>query len=258
MKIRYLGWAGIEIDFEGHTLLIDYIQDTSSILSDVQFPSTLRQGKATAALVTHLHSDHADPVALSVALADGAPVFRPEVTPGSGDDLKWTAIAERQFRELKLNTVLTTSWEWQEVGPFKIMSGPSVDGLGDPQCCWIVKAGDKCIIHAGDTINHGYWWTLARNAGRIDIAFLPINGAVVELPHLQPPSPFNATMLPEEAAVAAHILGASTVVPIHHTELHRPGIYEETPNALERLSAKAAELGIAAHIVGRGEWICLD
>jgi len=258
MRIRYLGWAGIEIDAEGHTLLIDYIQDSSSILSNVQFPLPLRRGKATAALVTHLHSDHADPVALSTAVAEGAPIFRPEATSGSGDDLKWTAKAERQFRELKLNTIITSHGRWREIGPFKIMSGPSVDGLGDPQCCWVVKVGDRSIIHAGDTVNHGYWWSLARASGQIDIAFLPINGAVVELPHLQPPSPFNATMLPEEAAVAAHILGATTVVPIHHSELHQPGIYEEAPNAIERLSKKSAELGIAARVVKRGEWINLD
>jgi L-ascorbate metabolism protein UlaG (beta-lactamase superfamily) len=258
MKIRYLGWAGIEIDFEGHTLLIDYIQDTSSILSRVEFPHPLRRGNATAALVTHLHSDHADPVALSMALAHKAPIFRPHATPGSGDDLKWTAKAELQFRELNLNTVVTTPWDWQEIGPFKIMSGPSVDGLGDPQCCWVVRAGNNCILHAGDTINHGHWWSLARHAGKIDIAFLPINGAVVELPHLQPPSPYNATMLPEEAAVAAHILGAAFVVPIHHSELNRPGIYEETPHAIERLSTKATELGISPLVVARAEWIHLD
>ena len=258
MKLRYLGWAGVEIDYEGHTLLIDYIRDTSSILSDVRFPVPLRQGNATAALVTHLHSDHADPAALATVLADGAPVFRPEATPGSGDDLKWTAKAELQFRELKINTRITRCWEWQDVGPFKIMSGPAVDGLGDPQCCWIVKAGDKCILHAGDTINHGYWWSLARHVGQIDIAFMPINGAVVTLPHLQPSSPFNATMLPEEAAVAAHILGAARVVPVHHSELNRPGVYEEAANAIERLCVRAVELGVTPVVMKKGEWISLS
>ncbi|NUU66761.1 MBL fold metallo-hydrolase [Enterobacteriaceae bacterium BIT-l23] len=255
MKIRYLGWAGIEIDFNGQTLLIDYIQDTSAILSDAQFPQPLRPGGAIAALVTHLHADHADPDALVHALAPGAPVFRPAPTPGEGDDLAWTAQTEREFALSGLKTVITQPWQWHQAGPFRMMSGPAVDGLGDPQCCWIVEAGECCILHAGDTLNHGYWWALARQVSHIDIAFLPVNGAVVALPHLQPPSPFNATMLPEEAAVAAHILGATQIVPIHHGELHRPGIYEETPDAVARLCEKARDLGIVPRVVKRGDWV---
>ncbi|WP_199822451.1 hypothetical protein [Streptomyces rimosus] len=37
----------------------------------------LSPGGTAAALVTHLHSDHADPVAIRKALAPGAPVYRP-------------------------------------------------------------------------------------------------------------------------------------------------------------------------------------
>ncbi|EPX57568.1 hypothetical protein D187_004917 [Cystobacter fuscus DSM 2262] len=50
-----------------------------------------------AALLTHLHPDHADPVALKDALAPGAPVFRPRAAVGGEADLALTAYAEAAF-----------------------------------------------------------------------------------------------------------------------------------------------------------------
>ena len=73
MKLRHLGWAGVEIDHGGHTLLIDCIRDSFPLIPGEEIVSPLRPGGATAALVTHLHPDHADPVALAAALAEGAP-----------------------------------------------------------------------------------------------------------------------------------------------------------------------------------------
>lgn len=254
MRLRYLGWAGVEIDHDGHTLLIDSIEDASPLFSHEKFTSSLRPGDTTAALVTHLHSDHADPVAIKAALADGAPVFRPEPSSGSGDDLKWTEHAEAQFREVGLEPEVVQPWEERSAGPFRIIAVPSVDGLGDPQRCWIVECEGTRILHAGDTLFHGYWWAIARAFGPIDVAFLPINGPVLELPHLQPPSPFHAAMLPEEAAVAAQILRARIAVPIHYGSLHKPPIYIETPRATERFSEKAKELGVVPLIAARGEW----
>ncbi|GCD40528.1 hypothetical protein GKJPGBOP_00178 [Streptomyces paromomycinus] len=85
-------------------------------------------------------------------------------------------------------------------------------------------------------------------------ALAPVNGPVVELPHLQPPSPFNAATLPEEAAVAAHILGARIAVPLHYGTLNKAPIYVETPRAVERFEQRARELGIAPLVVPYGEW----
>ena len=57
---------------------------------------------------------------------------------------------------------------------------------------------------------------MARRHGPFDVVFAPINGAVVDFPHLQPPSPLAATMEPEQAALAGELLGARTVVPMHY------------------------------------------
>ncbi|WP_240690835.1 MULTISPECIES: hypothetical protein [unclassified Amycolatopsis] len=46
--------------------------------------------------------------------------------------------------------------------------------------------------------------------------FIPANGAVVDAPHLQPPSPLPAAMDPMQAAAAAEILVAQYAVPMHY------------------------------------------
>ena len=253
MKLRYLGWAGVEIEHDGHTLLIDCIKGSFPLIRDEETTAPLSRGNASAALVTHLHSDHADPVTLAAALADGAPVLRPERNPGTSDDLKMTGQAESQFSATGLKTDILRPWQERRVGPFRIVAAPAVDGFGDPQLCWIVEAGGTRILHAGDTLFHGYWWAIARAVGTVDVAFLPINGPTVKLPFVQPPSLLPAVMQPEEAAAAAQILRARIVVPIHYG-LNAPPEYTETPQAVERFVAKATELGVTPLLPTQGEW----
>nr|WP_199930982.1 MBL fold metallo-hydrolase [Streptomyces sp. CB02923] len=252
--MRRLGWAGAEIEHDGRTLVIDLIEDASPLHSDEKFPAASRPGETAAALVTHLHSDHADPVAIRRALADGAPVYRPVPVTGPADDLKWTCGTEKSFREHGVATQVLQPWARRSVGPFRIGAGPSVDGLGDPQLSWVVECDGLRVFHGGDTTFHGHWWSIARRFGPVDIAFVPVNGAVVELPHLQPPSPFHASMLPEEAAVAAHILGARLAIPIHYGTLHKPPLYTETPRAVERFEERAKSLGLTTLVTPPGEW----
>ena len=197
--------------------------------------------------------DHADPVTLAAALADGASVLRPEKNPGTGDDLKMTRQAEEQFDATQPKTEIMRPWMERRVGDFRIVAAPAVDGFGDPQLCRIVEAGGTRILHAGDTLFHGYWWAIARAMGAIDIAFLPINGLTINLPFVQPPSLLPAVMLPEEAAVAAQILRTRVAVPSHHG-LHAPPEYTETPESLERLAEKAKELGAKPLLPTLGEW----
>lgn len=259
MRIRRLGWAGVEIDCDGETLLIDYVQDIAPMAPILRspnepFPACSRPGRAAGALLTHLHADHADPDALAVALRKGAPVFRPAPAAGTKDDVELTSIGETKFTRHKLAAEIVGVWEAREIGPFKVFSAPAVDGFGDPQHSWIVECGGRRIIHAGDTLNHGNWWRIAHRFGGFDAAFLPINAPVCVWPHLQPSSPIEATMTPEEAAVAAHILHAKVVVPIHYGSLNKAGSYEETQHPVERLQARTAEYGIGANICQPGDW----
>ena len=263
MRIRRLGWAGVEIECDGETLLIDYVQDISPMAPllrtpDEPFPASSRPGGAAGALLTHLHADHADPDALAVALRPSAPVFRPAAATGAKDDVELTSIGEAKFTRQALAAEVVDAWEERAVGPFRMYSAPAVDGFGDPQHSWIVECGGRRILHAGDTLNHGNWWRIAHRFGPFDSAFLPINAPVCAWPHLQPPSPVEATMTPEEAAVAAHIIGATSVTPIHYGSLNKAVRYEETPHPVERLRAKAAEFGVRADVRQPGDWFQFD
>ncbi len=262
VRMRRLGWAGAEIEFDGQTLVIDYIRDTSPLVplrsADEPFPPSFQPGAAAGALLTHLHADHADPGAIAQALRPGAPVFRPAPATGVEADLQLTSHAEAQFGKYDLATKVVGDWEEHRAGPFRVCSAPAVDGFGDRQISWIVECGGRRIFHGGDTLFHGYWWRIANQFGPFDVAFLPINGPVVTFPFLQPPSTLEAVMTPEEAAVAAHILQAKSVVPIHYQSLHMPPIYVETPNAITRLYASLNELNIRAIVLDPGEWVKLD
>lgn len=183
-----------------------------------------------------------------------APMLRPASATGSEDDLALTAHTEARFARYKLTTEVVGVWEERSVGPFRMVTAPAVDGFGDLQHSWIVECGGRRIIHAGDTMVHGYWWRIAHKFAPFDVAFLPINGPVVELPFLQPSSPLAAVMTPEQAAVAAHILRARLVVPIHYTSLHKPPMYVETSHPTERLSNQLSSLGIRAMLHEPSHW----
>jgi L-ascorbate metabolism protein UlaG (beta-lactamase superfamily) len=122
-----------------------------------------------------------------------------------------------------------------------VITLPAADGTGDPQLSWAVEAGGRRVVHCGDTIFHGWWWRAARAAGPFDAAFLPINGAVVDFPWRQPPSPLPAVMTPEDAVIAAHALGARRAIPIHFGAFDLDPYYQSIPDAVERFLAAAGE-----------------
>lgn len=245
MRVRSLGWAGVELEAEGVTIVIDLVEEAEPLRSSIPDGSLAKpQGEAAAALVTHLHSDHADPAAIKRVLTPDGIVLRPAPMPGP-----WTEPAETGLNGMP--TKIVTEWESATVGPFEITAVPAVDGLGDPQLNWVVAAEGQRIFHGGDTMFHGYWWSIAR-LGPFDAAFLPINGAVVALPHLRPASPLPAVLTPDQAAVAAAILQAQQVIPIHYG-IHRPPYYVEVDDPATAFQAAAKEHAVTARILSPGE-----
>ncbi|GAB2666941.1 MBL fold metallo-hydrolase [Saccharopolyspora gloriosae] len=252
MRIRRLAWAGLEIEADGTTVVVDLVQHPNELFGirdpRVELPVPA-DGSVDAALVTHLHPDHAGVPALERALKPGAPVFR----PAAFDDVL-TGPVERELAASGLAADVVGEWERRELGPFRITAVPAVDGLGSPQVSWVVEAGGKRVLHGGDTLFHGAWWAIARRCGPFDAVFLPINGPVVDDPALQPPSPFPAALTPRQAAVAASILGARTAVPIHHDDeyLIKPAGYAAEVDApVAEFRRHAAEL---ARVMDVGEW----
>jgi L-ascorbate metabolism protein UlaG (beta-lactamase superfamily) len=130
---------------------------------------------------------------------------------------------------------------------------PAVDGLGDPQVSWLVEADGRRVLHLGDTLFHSYWWRMARRHGPFDVVFAPINGAVVDFPHLQPPSPLAAAMEPEQAAIAGELLGARTVVPMHYDGFAIDPWYRPIADAGERFEAATAGRLYEVRVLEPGE-----
>src|SRR4051812_17879508 len=64
MRIRRLGWAGLEIEAEGAVAVVDLFEDVGWMAEYVgaargPLPPPEAAGGVDVALVTHLHSDHA-------------------------------------------------------------------------------------------------------------------------------------------------------------------------------------------------------
>ena len=256
MRIRRLGWAGIEVvSDDGSSVVVDYVHDFSLLTATrpdgAYAPHTQ---PAVAALITHLHEDHTDVAAIQSAVGPTGLVLRPAAVDASGAEAAFTEPREADLAASTLHTRTVSPWERVEVPPFTVTAVPAVDGLGDPQVNWVVEADGQRVFHGGDTIFHGYWWLIAQRVGAVDVAAVPVNGAVVQAPHLHPPSELPAVMTPEQAARAAVILDARTVVPIHYG-VHQPPIYVEQPQPVGQLTRAAKTLPFHVVALTPGESI---
>ncbi len=251
LTARSLGWAGVELTAGDVSILIDPLEDAGAVFAalgdaaasivkpDVVPPA--RPGVAAAGLVTHLHRDHADADALVGGLAPGAPVFEPGTGGGEGLEELALAQADHELAAAGLDRRRVAAWETVTVGPIAITALPATDGTGDPQVSWLVEAGDTRILHLGDTLFHGYWWRMALRAGPVDVAFVPINGAVLDFPHRQPASSLPGVLDPEQAAEAVRLLGARVAVPMHFGAYEGGPWYRPAERPLERFEAAGDE-----------------
>ncbi|WP_240691335.1 MBL fold metallo-hydrolase [Amycolatopsis nivea] len=126
--------------------------------------------------------------------------------------------------------------------------------MGGPQLNWAVEADGPRVFHDGDTIFHGSWWLIARRFSPFDSAFLPANGAVVDAPHLQPPSPPPAAMDPMQAAAAGEILDAQYAAPMHY-EAEQPDKVANYVEASDPENEFHTHAGRRAHVSPLGEWL---
>jgi L-ascorbate metabolism protein UlaG (beta-lactamase superfamily) len=263
MKVRWLGWAGVEIEAEGETVVIDPLADPGATFAalgegarDVQLPAIVQpesRRTAIAGLVSHLHRDHTDAPALAASLAEDATVHEPAWPGGTEFENLALAQANAELEQAGLRRRPVEVWESVEAGPFRLTALPAVDGLGDPQVSWLVEAEGQRVLHLGDTIFHGYWWRMAQREGPFDLVLAPINGAVVNFPHLQPPSPLAAAMEPEQAAIAAESLGAGTLIPMHYGGFEIDPFYLPLADPLKRLEAATREREYTTRVIEPGE-----
>lgn len=208
-----LTWSGVKL-IQGDTSV--FIDAVGKDLWDGNAPEGLVPVEATTkrryAVITHIHNDHLDVDTLKQVLGEKGYVIS-HTSSASYLVSKGLKVIETEFYVPVMR------------GGFVFTPVPAQDGFGDHQVSWIIAAGDKRIIHAGDTLWHGQWHTLGLQYGPFDAAFLPINAAVVP----GTGSYIPAVMSPKQAVNAAKLLRAKTIVPIHYG-LPSSDQYKETPN----------------------------
>lgn len=262
MDVRRLAWAGLEVRAGGETAVIDFVEEFAHLRGAAppagEVPESPAPGTVSLALLTHLHSDHADAAAVARALRPNGRVLMPERAFGSGAETAFLEGPQSAFDESGLETAIVDPWQTVEVGPFTVTALPAADGFGDPQMSWALAADGCRILHGGDTLFHGWWWLAAMRHGPFDVAFLPAGGAIADLAARQPASPLSAGMDPSQAAIAAKLLGAREVVPIHYGPLHEAANYVQASDPAGSLEAAARELGVAARVLRPGEALSIQ
>jgi len=255
LVVKRLGWAGLQLSVGDQRLVIDLFEERHAmapLLEEVTGPLPSPDGPVDFALVTHLHADHTDPLALGRSLTDDGLILRPPPAPGNDWDRAATAAAEAGLASSEAKVLTVEPWQSHEIGPFTATAVPASDGFGDPQVSWVVEAAGRRILHAGDTLFHGAWWPIASRFRPFDAVFLPVNGATVDFPHRQPPSPFVVSMDPDQAAAAASMLRANLAVPIHYDGIDQPGVYKPTADAAAKFETAADARGVATEVIEPG------
>ncbi len=247
MRIQRLTWAGIKVEVGGTTLFVDAIEGATNWHQPEIVP--LAAGTQDRhALVTHAHDDHFDPAALARVLGDGGSVLCHRAILGR------VARPGLWVRGVEVHEPVLLGWLAADLMAIAV---PAADGWGDAQVSWIVDGDGRRIIHCGDTLWHGHWWNIARQYGPFDAAFLPINGVTYSRGRFTG-STVPATLTPEQAAMAAHILGARIAIPIHYGFVSDPVHYREVPDAEAEFLAEARKRGVRPHLLAPGGWLDVD
>ncbi|AIM15885.1 MULTISPECIES: metal-dependent hydrolase [Neobacillus] len=213
MKISYHGHSVVQIQTKGKNILIDPFI-TGNGLTDLK-PDEI---KVDVILLTHGHNDH---VGDTVALAkrnNALVVANHELATY----LSWQGVnthgmhiggaCQFEFGKVKLTQAFHGSSYTTENNELIYCGMPA--GI-------LFMSEGKTIYHAGDT---GLFSDMKLIGERhpIDVAFLPIGD--------------NFTMGPEDAAYAAKLLKAKTVVPIHYNTF--PPIQQDPYKFIEMLEDK--------------------
>ena len=189
--IRFLGQSCFELSDGDARVVVDPFLAPNNPAATV----SADQLDATHVLVTHGHADHlADAVAVA-AKNDAPTVAIVELAAWLGQQGIANTVGP------SLGGTVEFDWGWTRlVQAFHTNTAP--DGMAVGQAAgYVVNIGGTTIYHAGDTCLFGDMRLIAQRTPP-EVALLPIGG--------------HYTMDRHDAATAADLIGAPTVIPMHY------------------------------------------
>jgi L-ascorbate metabolism protein UlaG (beta-lactamase superfamily) len=201
MEINYIGHSTVELVDGDVRVLIDPFLAPNNPAAQV----TAEEVDPTHVLMTHAHLDHsADAVA--VGKRTGASfVAQSELANVLGEQ------GLKDVADPNLGGTVEFDWGWVKlVQAFHSSTFPGSDDrpfsptpgtVTGPAAGLVVNFAGKTLYHLGDTCLFGDLKLIAERTPP-DIAFIPIGG--------------HYTMDRQDAVVAAELVGAGTVIPVHY------------------------------------------
>lgn len=214
MKVSYHGHSVVQIQSNGKTILIDPFINGNE-LTDLKVESV----KPDVIILTHGHGDHVGDTVELAKKHDALVIANFELAAF----LSWQGVTNTHamhiggsyqfdFGKVKLTQAFHGSSHFTE--------NNEIVYLGMPAGILFMNEG-KTLYHAGDTALFSDM-KLIGDRHPIDVAFLPIGD--------------NFTMGPEDAAYAAKLLNAKTVVPMHYNTF--PPIKQDPHQFIDMLENK--------------------
>lgn len=200
--VRFLGHSCFELGDGSARVLIDPFlkpnNPVATVTGDEVDPDTI--------LVTHGHVDHlADAVGIAkrtgatcaaiVELANwlGEQGVEDVLDPNLGGTVRfdwgWAKLVQAWH---------TSTMPGHDEKPFSAEHGTAIGTAAG----WVVGIGGKTVYHLGDTALFSDLELIAKRTP-VDVALIPVGG--------------HYTMDREDAAYAAELIGAGTVIPMHHS-----------------------------------------
>jgi L-ascorbate metabolism protein UlaG (beta-lactamase superfamily) len=188
MDIRFLGHAAFELSDGDTSVLVDPFltgNPKAAVSADELDPTTI--------LLTHGHADHIGDT-VEIAKRSGAPVVA--IVELAGE----IGAEGVDVRDPNLGGTVVFDWGWVRLVPAWHTSTTPKGTVNTPAGLVINFAG-KTVYHLGDTALFSDLQLVARR-DQIDVALICIGG--------------HYTMDRHDAATAAELVGAKTVIPCHY------------------------------------------